>query len=120
MPCKNKVKQRIHQQKHYKSHRDYYKTKREIRRQGIINLYNEYKSNRKCFICPENDPITLDFHHLIESEKESLVHRMVYNGRSWTQVMKEIEKCVLLCANCHRKVHSHNEWAAKLDHLKRN
>jgi predicted HNH restriction endonuclease len=44
-----------------------------------------------------------DFHHLDKTEKEadpgSLMHY------SWTRIQKELDKCILLCANCHRIEH---------------
>lgn len=44
-----------------------------------------------------------DFHHRDPKDKEadpgSLMHR------SWETIFKEINKCMLLCANCHRIVH---------------
>ena len=44
-----------------------------------------------------------DFHHIDMKEKEadpgSLLHY------SWTRIQKELDKCILLCANCHRIEH---------------
>jgi 5-methylcytosine-specific restriction endonuclease McrA len=44
-----------------------------------------------------------DFHHVNKSEKEadpgSLLHY------SWKRIQKELDKCILLCANCHRIEH---------------
>jgi hypothetical protein len=44
-----------------------------------------------------------DFHHLDKTTKEadpgSLMHY------SWTRIQKELDKCILLCANCHRIDH---------------
>lgn len=44
-----------------------------------------------------------DFHHVDMNEKEadpgSLLHY------SWTRIQKELDKCILLCANCHRIEH---------------
>ena len=45
-----------------------------------------------------------DFHHLNPDEKEfSLGNK---SNPSWETVKKEIDKCILLCANCHRLEHS--------------
>lgn len=64
----------------------------------------EYKSNIQCFKCHENHPATLDFHHLNKNEKEYNVSDMV-TTQSKSRILKEIEKCVILCSNCHRKEH---------------
>lgn len=61
-----------------------------------------FKSTLACMQCGENHPSTLDFHHVEPSEHK--VHRLVADGR-FSAAMKEIEKCLVLCANCHRKHH---------------
>jgi hypothetical protein len=48
----------------------------------------------------------LDFHHVDPREKSfSLDARNLIN-LSWTRVIREVSKCVLLCANCHRESHA--------------
>lgn len=46
----------------------------------------------------------LEFHHINPQEKE-LTPSKVFS-RSWENIQKELDKCVLLCANCHREVHA--------------
>jgi len=60
----------------------------------------------KCMICGYcRDMKALDFHHLDESQKKfGLSDRGL--TRSWEKTKEEVLKCVLLCANCHREVHS--------------
>lgn len=67
-------------------------------------LMNRYKSYCGCKICNENEPCALDFHHLDPSQKEFTPAILVSHP---TRVLKsEIRKCIVLCANCHRKVHA--------------
>ena len=47
----------------------------------------------------------LDFHHLDSSEKFSIVSKMVHDGYGKEKILAEIEKCVVLCSNCHRIRH---------------
>jgi len=77
--------------------------KREKRKELSIWLYN-YKSNQSCSICGEKDPACLDFHHKNKSEKkfEIMVKRKI---RTIEEVLEEIKKCDIVCANCHRKIH---------------
>ena len=56
--------------------------------------------------CDETEACCLDFHHIYADEKEFLVSRMLGNVCSWPKLAAEIIKCVLVCANCHRKIHS--------------
>lgn len=46
----------------------------------------------------------LEFHHL-ENDKDFGISSKGYT-RSWKKVKKEINKCVLVCANCHREIHA--------------
>jgi hypothetical protein len=57
-----------------------------------------------CHFCHECDPIVLEFHHL--KNKDGNVSTMLIGGISWQRLKAEIDKCVLLCANCHRRLHA--------------
>ena len=58
----------------------------------------------KCIICGENEPVCLDFHHKNPAEKDFTIGKNRSKGKE--NLLKEIKKCVCLCANCHRKVHA--------------
>lgn len=60
----------------------------------------------KCVVCGYSRDIhALDFHHIEEATKEfGLSDRGM--TRSWEKTEREVRKCALLCANCHREVHS--------------
>lgn len=67
-----------------------------------------YKGN-KCEDCQyefngQNHTV-FDLHHLNPHEKDVEVSKLIGN-RSWEIVIKEADKCVMLCANCHRLRHS--------------
>ena len=52
-----------------------------------------------------DDPIhyqTFDFHHLDPSTKLNNVSKLCMDKRKDSIILAEIEKCILLCANCHR------------------
>lgn len=70
-------------------------------------LVDQIKCDYGCAFCEENDPCCIDFHHFFPEEKEFLVSKML-GGRisSWETIKKEINKCVCVCANCHRKIHA--------------
>ncbi|KKU44761.1 MAG: hypothetical protein UX64_C0046G0002 [Microgenomates group bacterium GW2011_GWC2_46_7] len=59
-----------------------------------------------CQICGYNKYVgALDFHHVDEGMKSfDLSSRGL--TRSWDRIKEEINKCVLVCANCHREVHA--------------
>jgi hypothetical protein len=63
---------------------------------------NELKT--PCIVCGFEHPEAIDFHHLDPSEKEFNVSGAM--GKAWDKVKAEIDKCVCLCANCHRLHHA--------------
>lgn len=52
--------------------------------------------------CGESDPIVLDFHH--RHGKDRAVSRMIADGLAISTIQSEIDKCDVLCSNCHRRV----------------
>ncbi len=59
-----------------------------------------------CLVCPEDAYECLDFHHVEPGEKEANVSAMVMNKVKIETIIEEIEKCILVCSNCHRKIHA--------------
>jgi hypothetical protein len=54
-----------------------------------------------CIDCGECNPVVLDFDH-VGNDKADNIARMVVRGLAWSTIQKEIEKCEVVCANCHR------------------
>ena len=76
------------------------------RRRKIKIMAVEYKGG-KCVHnnCGYNKCISaLEFHHLDPNEKD---FSLAYKGNcvSWEKVKNELDKCILVCANCHREIH---------------
>ena len=83
------------------------KIRQSKRREEFKQWYKEYKSNLKCSVCEFSHPAALDFHHIDPSEKEFTLGS-IRESISKEKFLKEIEKCVVLCANCHR-IHHYEE-----------
>lgn len=64
----------------------------------------EYKEKLGCSKCNEKHPAALDFHHE-NDDKEFNVAEAWSKGYGKDKVLAEISKCIVLCANCHRKEH---------------
>jgi hypothetical protein len=64
--------------------------------------------DRPCMDCGQSYPYyVMDFDHRDPANKEFTVARMVSSNMSPEKVLKEIEKCDVVCANCHRiRTHS--------------
>lgn len=92
----------------------YYQKKKNKNKEGREQLKNwliEYKKNSHCNICNENHPACLEFHHKNPKEKEYNISNVIYKKNLLLEELKkEIKKCVVLCANCHRKLH----WEKKV------
>ena len=74
------------------------------RRKSDLTTLNEWKRQTGCKVCGENCPECLEFHHT-DDNKEGNVSALVSNY-SLERALKEAAKCVLVCSNCHRKIHS--------------
>jgi hypothetical protein len=59
------------------------------------------KAKKKCSRCGEGRPSCLDYHHVNPSLKYKAVSAMTTNY-GLSRIKVEIEKCIVLCANCHR------------------
>lgn len=74
------------------------------RRDKTKELLVEYKGG-KCEICGYDRCIgALEFHHINPEEKEFGIGQKGYT-RSMEKNKAEADKCILVCANCHREIH---------------
>ena len=88
----------------YADRAEYLKAASARRRIKLRQMARDYKGG-KCMICGYNRcQRTLVFHHLNPNKKDFGISYKGLN-RSWEKIRNEIEKCVLLCANCHTEVH---------------
>lgn len=60
----------------------------------------EIKEASGCVDCGIKNHIVLDFDHI--RDKKYNISRMIHDGFSWAAIKKEIAKCEVVCANCHR------------------
>lgn len=75
------------------------------RRKKVRQMSVEYKGG-KCEMCGYDRCIdALEFHHNDLSNKDFGISEKGYT-RSWKRVMEELDKCIMLCANCHRELHA--------------
>jgi len=74
------------------------------RRRKVKRMAVEYKGG-ECVECGYDACIgALEFHHLDPNEKDFSIGGQG-NTPAWDKVKDELDKCVLLCANCHRELH---------------
>ncbi len=94
-------------QDHYRKNKEAYLANNRKHRQKRIAAFAALKASLSCNDCGEADPACLDFHHVDPSKKEGMISVLFVQGYALGRVKKELEKCVVLCANCHRKVHAY-------------
>ena len=93
-----------HKQKsreHYQKYKAKYNERNRLQKQRTREIILEAKKEG-CVKCSEKEPACLDFHHL--GGKDATVSSML--GMNDERVEEEINKCVVLCSNCHRKLHA--------------
>ncbi len=89
----------------YQDRKEYLIRAVQIKRKKIRENAIEYKGG-KCEVCGYNTTIeALEFHHSDPTKKDFGISCKGYT-RSWEKVRNELDKCHLLCANCHREVHA--------------
>lgn len=88
----------------YSDRAEYLKKAVTKRRKKLRQMAVDYLGG-KCLICGYKTSISaLEFHHLDKTKKDFGISK---NGitRSWEKTKSEIDKCILVCANCHREIH---------------
>ena len=59
----------------------------------------------RCQLCGYNRDIhALEFHHIDPNQKDFSFNKA--ESTSWEVTQEELKKCILVCANCHREIHS--------------
>jgi hypothetical protein len=101
-----KVCQRRQKNRYYAAHREEYNARKRIRTQTTRDAARQYVldylSTHPCVECGESDPMVLEFDH-IHGRKSKAVSVMVSEGKTFEAIQVEIDKCQVLCANCHRR-----------------
>ena len=101
-----KACQRQQKNRYYATHRGEYKARKRVRTQTIRDSARQfvldYLSIHPCVECGESDPMVLNSAH-IRGRKSKAVSLMVSEGKPFDAIQAEIDKCQVLCANCHRR-----------------
>jgi hypothetical protein len=104
-PEVRKAKQRQYSKRWYESHAEKHKAGASKNKKKARERWASYKSTLSCVVCGENRPSTFDFHHVKRDPSNIKIHRLLGDGRFKKATQEALEKCVVLCANCHRACH---------------
>ena len=102
--CKRKIDNELYKSNHTGRKSKVSKSKKE-RVERNRSIVSDFKLNGKCYLCGDERHYVLDFHHIISSEKEGEIPNLAKKAYSEKKIIEEIDKCVLLCSNCHREIH---------------
>jgi 5-methylcytosine-specific restriction endonuclease McrA len=73
---------------------------KELNVERNIKFIIDYYKTHRCVSCNESNPLVLEFDHL--RDKKYAISDLIAGGLSIQILKEEIEKCQVLCANCHR------------------
>jgi hypothetical protein len=111
MPYKDaelkKAKHKEYSRKHYEENREQIKKQTKDSKALQKAKWYLFKATLKCSHCGFSHIAAMDFHHEDPTTKEGNVHDYISNGQ-FAKAYKEIKKCIVLCANCHR-IHHHKK-----------
>ena len=86
-----------------------------LTKQALISRYfqwiNEYKVQRGCKRCKIIDSRVLDFHHKNDQTKLFTIGGF-RRSVGFDRIQREVKKCEVVCANCHRILHAETRRSA--------
>lgn len=111
MPYADVSSQKKAQHESYLRNKDSYKQRRTDRRTMLRKLVDDLKAQTPCLDCGIHYPAYVtDYHHRDPEMKDQSISKLVADLRAVDRILAEIDKCDLLCANCHRiREHKDNE-----------
>lgn len=108
MPLKDRYQSEKWKEYQRTYHRSWHQRNREKRlarmyerKASIYQYVQNMKSQLYCVDCGERHPATLQFHHLNSEDKVFNISDAARRGTSLDRIEKEIQQCIVLCANCH-------------------
>jgi len=114
--CKNC--QRLYLREYYSLNKESIKKRtgkrREENRDMLRKIVVEYLLQHPCIDCGEKDIVVLDFDHISDNKIDS-VSRMMLENVPTQRLLDEMAKCVIRCANCHRRKTAKDFGWSKLD-----
>ena len=91
--------------KNYEQHKEKILERNGQRKKEVAGWYRKYKSTLFCIECGMSHLAALQFHHRDRTKKSFSIADVVRRGYGIKRIEDEIEKCDILCVNCHAKVH---------------
>lgn len=97
-------KAREYMRVYYAEHKDEMDAKNRGKYRKRRKWFDEQLARVQCSHCGLKDPECMDYHHVNPADKDYSITQML--AYSVARLEKEMAKCIVLCANCHRKEHA--------------
>ena len=107
MPSSDPAIKKKHRDRWYRDNKAAQIARQRERKKELREWFADYKRKLYCTDCKMSfveRPECCDFHHLDPAFKEEKISNLVVKSKK--ALLKEIVKCVPLCANCHRTRHT--------------
>lgn len=113
MPHKNKEARRAYVRRHYANNREEYRNRAHKQYDEAADFVRYWKESRPCFDCGEFLPFYLmEFDHVVPTERRSRgVTMMTICASGLSSVARELMRCELVCAMCHK---ARTYWRRKI------
>ena len=98
--------------RYYRANTQKQKDLAKARKQKLKKMVRDLKEGTPCADCGQRFPsFVMDYDHRDSSTKFEMVSVLVGQGRGKQMILDEIDKCDLICANCHRaRTHRRGYW----------
>ena len=103
-PETRKRKHAEYSKKYYAANKENIIKRGSARKKVRKSDWRVFKATLSCVNCGENHPATFDFHHVERHPDNKKVYKLLQSNNIGGAI-EEIKKCIVLCANCHRKHH---------------
>jgi hypothetical protein len=104
-----------YKQEHYAANKRRYVERARIRKDRLYlertKFLIEYFKTHPCLDCGETDPVVLEFDHLRDKEFD-ISSALPY--RNWQTILDEIDKCEVVCRNCHQRREARRRGALRV------
>jgi hypothetical protein len=73
--------------------------------ESVVETYIDKKQASVCNVCGMTNWKCIEFHHVNGEDKLFNISSILNGGFNKQELLDELNKCITVCANCHRKIH---------------
>ena len=100
--------QKEYASRYYQANKEAARIRTNRSRARYSKEFTDFKSRLACIKCGFNNYVALDFHHVVPDPANEKITDLIRAGRVDFAMEEIMNKCIVLCANCHR-IHHYEE-----------